>query len=349
MSVKVTPASVLAFERKIDPSDAIFYSGQWEDIGNSEKWPCVEVITKSMRCTSSSIRKTVHDDPLKIDKSLETPNLQTMDTASLPIFHDTLKIRFTVNILPGAGMPCACNSPSYLNKLASTVHGYIQNHGFEELAWRYASNFANARFLWRNLAYAHDAQVIVKRLLSSEEKQWEFTPLAYDPQDLQKNSNATLMSLGETIENGLRGEERVLLEVTAFVRMGNGQNVFPSQELILENSSQKMSNGKLAKRGRTLYQIGGMAAMHSQKLGNAIRTIDTWYLGSTNYLNPIPVEPYGTVTAFGIAYRNPGQKLDFYTLLQDWIIKDKAPPVEQQHYVMSTLIRGGVFGNASDE
>jgi len=37
-------------------------------------------------------------------------------------------------------------------------------------------------------------------------------------------------------------------------------------------------------------------------------------------------------------------KKDFYTLLDNWIIKDVVPPAEQQHYVVAVLIRGGVFG-----
>ncbi len=64
-------------------------------------------------------------------------------------------------------------------------------------------------------------------------------------------------------------------------------------------------------------------------------------------LGPIAVEPYGSVTTQGKAYRQPKQKLDFYTLLDNWLLKDQVPPVEQQHFVMAVLIRGGVFGDAS--
>jgi CRISPR-associated protein Csy3 len=58
------------------------------------------------------------------------------------------------------------------------------------------------------------------------------------------------------------------------------------------------------------------------------------------------VEPYGSVTTQGKAYRQPKEKVDFYNLLDGWIIKDKTPDVEQQHFVIATLIRGGVFGDA---
>jgi CRISPR-associated protein Csy3 len=86
--------------------------------------------------------------------------------------------------------------------------------------------------------------------------------------------------------------------------------------------------------------------MHSQKIGNALRTIDTWYpKGETDDdLGPIAVEPYGSVTSQGKAYRQPKDKADFYNLLDAWVLKGKAPEIGDQHFVMATLIRGGVFG-----
>ena len=129
----------------------------------------------------------------------------------------------------------------------------------------------------------------------------------------------------------------MLLQVTAFVRIGAGQEVFPSQELILDRGRGDKS--------KTLYHVNNIAGIHSQKIGNALRTIDTWYEGADE-MGPIAVEPYGSVTTQGKAYRQPKQKLDFYNLLDNWIIKDQTPPVEQQHFVIATLVRGGVFGEA---
>ena len=87
--------------------------------------------------------------------------------------------------------------------------------------------------------------------------------------------------------------------------------------------------------------------MHSQKVGNAIRTIDTWYKSDAEF--PIPAEPYGAVTNLGVAFRQPKEKLDFYTLFDNWVLSDNVPTVEQQHYVISVLIRGGVFGASGKE
>ncbi|MBN0030769.1 type I-F CRISPR-associated protein Cas7f/Csy3, partial [Pseudomonas aeruginosa] len=73
-----------------------------------------------------------------------------------------------------------------------------------------------------------------------------------------------------------------------------------------------------------------------------------WYPDEDG-LGPIAVEPYGSVTSQGKAYRQPKQKLDFYTLLDNWVLRDEAPAVEQQHYVIANLIRGGVFGEAEEK
>ena len=78
---------------------------------------------------------------------------------------------------------------------------------------------------------------------------------------------------------------------------------------------------------------------------HALRTIDTWHPDVAE-LGPIAVEPYGSVTTLGKACRKPTDKLDFYNLLDNWLLKDQAPATEQQHFVIATLIRGGVFGDA---
>jgi hypothetical protein len=61
-----------------------------------------------------------------------------------------------------------------------------------------------------------------------------------------------------------------------------------------------------------------IAGIHSQKIGNALRTIDTWYPKGRR-VGPIAVEPYGSVTTQGKAYRQPKDKQDFYNLLDNWI------------------------------
>ena len=339
MSKTLQTASVLAFERKLDPSDAIFHAGNWEERAASERWTPITIKTKSVRGTISNRLKTKDQDPAKLDAAIENPNLQTVDVAALPADADTLKVQFTLRVLPGAGTPSACNSAEYQAKLQEVVQGYVQQHGFAELANRYAANLANGRFLWRNRQGAEEVEVQVALLKDGKPEQiWSFDALTLNLRALNAIENEEIKALGAVIADGLAGPRHVLLQVTAFVRMGAGQEVFPSQELILDKGKGSKS--------KTLYDVDGVAAIHSQKIGNAIRTIDTWYEGAAE-LGPIAVEPYGSVTTQGKAYRQPKQKMDFYSLLDNWLLKDQVPPAEQQHFVMAVLMRGGVFGDAS--
>lgn len=333
-------ASVLAFERKLDPSDALFFAGAWDNRNNSAAWPPVAIESKSVRGTISNRLKTKDQDAAKLDAAIENPNLQTVDVAALPWQADTLKVVFTLRVLSGTGQPSACNDADYQKKLVDTVAGYVGSQGFGELARRYAANLANGRFLWRNRVGAECVEVQVEHQVNGQaRKTWTFDALAFSLRnfDVPASASTALEELSALIADGLAGTSHVLLQVSAYVRAGAGQEVFPSQELILDKGRSSKS--------KTLYEVNGIAGLHSQKVGNAIRTIDTWY-PDVEELGPIAVEPYGSVTTRGKAYRQPKKGDDFYSLLDNWIIKDKAPSTEQQHFVIATLIRGGVFGEA---
>lgn len=335
-------ASVLAFERKLDPSDALFYAGNWDDREKTHAWPAVTIREKSVRGTISNRLKTKDQDPAKLDAAIENPNLQTVDVAALPHDADTLKARFTLRVLGGAGKPSACNDAGYEQRLKSAVAGYAKDHGFAPLAARYAHNIANGRFLWRNRLVAESIEIRVRQLEQGQtKKEWTFNALDFDLRSFDAPAAAkdALSELSDAIASGLAGEHYTLLDITAFARVGAGQEVFPSQELILDRGRGDKS--------KTLYSVDEIAGMHSQKLGNALRTVDTWYPGAEdNDLGPIAVEPYGSVTTQGTAYRQPRQNMDFYSLLDGWMLKDDKPETEQQHFVMATLVRGGVFGEA---
>lgn len=341
MANELKTASVLAFERKLDPSDALMYGGDWNNRAASDNWAPITLREKSVRGTISNRLKGGASDPAKLDAAIQSPNLQTVDVATLPADADTLKVQFTVRVLAGTGQPSACNDAAYRQKLLATVNGYVAQHGgFDELAKRYAANLANGRFLWRNRIGAEQVEVTVAQLKDGRPvDSWTFDALSHDMSTLTApaEDKDKLQALADVIAAGLGGRSHVLLQVTAFVRIGFGQEVFPSQELILGRDRGDKS--------KTLYDVAGVAAIHSQKLGNAVRTIDTWYPEAAEN-GPIAVEPYGSVTTQGKAYHQPKEKVDFYNLLDGWIIKDKTPDVEQQHFIIATLIRGGVFGDA---
>ncbi len=140
MSKELKTASVLAFERKLDPSDALFFAGPWGSRDESGAWRAVKNREKSVRGTISNRLKTKDQDPVKLDAAIENPNLQTVDVAALPLDADTLKVEFTLRVLGGTGTPSACNDAEYRSKLLATVGTYVQEQGFGELSQRYAAN-----------------------------------------------------------------------------------------------------------------------------------------------------------------------------------------------------------------
>lgn len=344
---KLKTASVLAFERKLDPSDGVLLAGNWAQRGKVEDWTPVTLREKSVRGTISNRLKTKDQDSTKLDAAIQNPNLQKVDVAMLPPNADTLNLSFTLRILGGAGQPNACNDAAYQDALEATVKEYVQEYGFNELAQRYAYNLANARFLWRNRLSAETIEVHIRYLHEGKEaRSWKFDALAFSLRgfDVPQQYTDELESLAGVIQKGLSGDKPAFLEVAAYARMGAGQEVYPSQELILDQSGNQKG-----RKSKTLYDVNDTAALHSQKIGNALRTIDTWYPDAEQHgLGPIAVEPYGSVTSRGTAYRQPKQKLDFYNLLDNWVLKGQKPADEQQHFVLATLIRGGVFGASQD-
>jgi CRISPR-associated protein Csy3 len=198
--------------------------------------------------------------------------------------------------------------------------------------------------LWRNRIGAEQIEVEVGHIANNAAvATWHFDALSLSLRNFYATGETkqALDSMTDVMAKALKADS-ALFHITAFVRIGRGQEVFPSQELILDTGRSR------GEKSRTLYHVNGTAAMHSQKVGNAIRTIDTWY-PEPDELGPIAVEPYGSVTTLGKAFRQPKQKFDFYTLLDDWIVGDKNPPVEQQHYVIAVLARGGVFGEKEED
>ena len=323
--IKLKTPSVLAFEAKLVPSDAIMFAGNWEQ----QAWQAIQVGEKAVRGTiSNRLKAATANDPTKLDAEVSKANLQTVDIAALAHNTDTLKVVFTLRVLSDLATPSTCNNPDYQAQLANKITQYQTEVSFEELSKRYAFNIASARFLWRNRVGAENVKVVV----TVANETIEFNCQDYSLREFSSDEKIT--QLAHFIQQGLT-DNHVLIKVQAYSQLGEGQAVYPSQELV-------MGGGK-GDKSKFLYQLDGQAAMHSQKIGNALRTIDTWH-PAVDEVGPIAVEPYGSVTNRGAAYRQPKEKTDFYNLLDAWMIKGKVPAIEQQHYIMAMLIRGGVFG-----
>ncbi|MDD3500081.1 MAG: type I-F CRISPR-associated protein Csy3 [Sulfurovum sp.] len=331
MATQIKNPSVLSFDRKLEPSDALMYSGKWNNIGNQAKWEEIKLIERRNRGVKSNFKSEVLEDEEELRKQIEEPNPVWGDDAALQHDHDTLRVSFSLRVVGGLDRPSACNEPSYQERLSEMVAEYGSNLTFQTLAYRYATNIANGRFLWRNRIGVEDIKVFVT---------FDTETLKFEAYDYSLNDfNATddkISKLAETIAAGLSGESSTFLKIDAYAKMGEGQRIWPSQEMRM--------NIPKGEKSRYLFHLNGCAATHSQKIGNALRTIDNWY---GDDVVPIAVEPYGSVTHQGRALRAEKNK-SFSTLIRKWI-DSKELTDNEKHFVMAILIRGGVFSEKEAE
>lgn len=332
-------ASVLAYEKKLVVSDGYMYGTTWENRYNQAK--ALNLVEKSVRGTiSNRLKPAIQNDPAKLNAEVEKPNLQRIDACALDMEQDTLKVTFSVKVLSGIEKPAACNNAVFARKYADAALKYINKTGFEELARRYALNLANGRFLWRNRLGAEKLEIRI----TAKDKNWCFDGHSFSLRDFD-GENAGLDELATIIAQTLSGKrDSLFIQVEAYALLGYGQEVYPSQELVFDKGKGEKS--------RVLYDVNDIAAIHSQKIGNAIRTIDTWYPGYDDddiNVGPIAIETYGAVTNLGKAFRTPKDKADFYTLFDKYVMGEELDNLEQEHYVMAVLVRGGVFGQSSKE
>lgn len=339
MTKKEHIASVLAFEKKLVPSDGYMYGCKWE---HKDKATPLRLNEKSVRGTiSNRLKPALQKDHAALNNEVEKPNLQTVDTCSLGAEEDTLKLYFTLKFLGGLKHPSACNNAAFKQSYQLAVSKYLETRGMRALAKRYALNIANARFLWRNRFGAENIQVEVMALNEGAEKSWSFNALDFNPRDLETTTNE-VDSLADRIADALASDNDFLMfQITCYAKIGKAQDVYPSEELVLDKGKGKKS--------KILYAVDGIAAMHSQKIGNALRTIDTWYPEFSDPVSsagPIAIEPYGAVTNLGKAFRTPADKQDFYTFFDTWARGGELSRAEDEHYMMAVLVRGGVFGES---
>lgn len=346
-SKSITTPSVLSFARVLEPTDCYLYQRDSKDEDVNAIKPVV-IEQRAIRTTKShrfSPAITKNED--KYSKEASDSNIQLTQTAYLDEDCDTLVAKVSLKVLPFNGSPEACNNLEYQQKLMQIVEDYSAQTGFDELSERYATNIANGRWLWRNRYVAKGAVIHV--VAKTDDDTHTFT---FDAKNLslrEPNASAEDYQVGKLaslIADALLGKHFLVIDIEAHVDIGYGHQVFPSEEM---NQAELSKDDERSRSKKQLFSIKGVAGMHAVKIGNALRTIDTWFNSYEAYGHPISAEVYGAVTRIAQAFRvSKSDGKDFYSLLDGWLESDLTPTLDDQHYVMAVLIRGGVFGKAKD-
>ena len=66
----LTLPSVLAFDRKLEPSDALMYSGSWKSINDDQAWKAIKLFERRNRAVKSNFKQEVLDNEEELKKQI---------------------------------------------------------------------------------------------------------------------------------------------------------------------------------------------------------------------------------------------------------------------------------------
>ncbi len=343
-----TKPSMLAYQRSNAPTDAVFLTRVQGRIVP------VEVRQKTTLGTQSQYS----------DATIPAyGNPQRVEAAALPLGSDRLLIDWRLTAIPASLAPHSCDLPAWRQRLSEFTKAYAGAGGYLELGRRYAANVANGRWAYKNRLFASSFSVSVTahaypadHTNAPETANFLFDALSYPLNDL--SGDADIGALGAIIARGLSGAcKMVRIEVRGELDMGDGAVVYPSQEFA-EKDTAKDAVGKIL-YGVPYAGVERCAAFHEQKIGAAVRTIDTWHGGLmedgmplVEATKPLPVNPYAQDRDAHLVVRERRLKTDLYTILDKQLLAlleqvRGGVVTDEMHFVVANLVRGGVFGMKS--
>lgn len=327
--------NVLNYERSLHPTTAAFYAV------NDEGQTPVRV----SRITVLGVRADFIENAAEADYASGNP--QRVEAAALPVGYDRLRIAFGLTVTPSSLSPRACDRPAFRQALRDYAASYRAAGGFRELAQRYATNIANGRFCWRNLGLASACEVEVR--IDGVAHRFDARAFDLDNLDVPKEQADGVDAVAAHIAAGLAGPRPTRLRVSATLDLGDGAPVWPSQE-----SAERGDNTDV---GKVLFKFPSQehtdaTGFHEQKVGAALRTIDTWDRGheaegahAVQPGAPLCVNPYAQAREAHVVVRGRDDRggKDFYTLLRERHANKPSAPDDDDHFLMANLVRGGVF------
>lgn len=328
-----------------------------EDLSMTKRITNGEAKMYGINSTTGDARPLVIEDMTKLgtmgnyksDKKLEEGNPANTQICRLATDENVLRIiieRISFDPLIKGINTC---SSTFVEPFYNMVNKYHNTVTFEELAHRYFCNIVSGRWTFQNGELANIEKVKVEAIGRKRKVILEHT---FDEDFLFDNAQGLedfsytddIMKKFEDIicKRFSDESERISFRVTCDLYFED-EEVHPS-ELFINKSDKSM--GKTD--GRHLYQNRGVAAMSPQKIGNGIRTIDTWYPNYNKVVGALPVNPYAPYKKHKTVYRNPNTtQQDFYTLLNKWLLdiqnNTNTITVEEMHFVMACFIRGGMY------
>jgi len=347
--------SIFSVQRCLIISDAILFNRIPLGSGQFDESQPVSVVRHGILGTQNVAGK---------DKDVKNP--QRTESAKTNPDASGLIVRFSLSTITLENAVFACNGKEFRNSINNFIKRFKTSRELAEVCNRYARNTLNGRWLWRNRILGQSIRVLVTTKVGGSEE-----TLASDatqrPSSAFEGYSRAETRLGKLLMESLTvapGQFNVKAEID--FGMTGCFEVFPSQNYVSD---------KPKGFARSLYKVNrisrkdlvrimskddadtfsgdivdmGDAAIRDQKVGNAIRTIDTWYEGDAEAA-PIPVEPKGANIESNEVKRAQN---DLFGMLSEI---DNIHPAQEDGqlnrdamFVMGNLVRGFLAGESDKD
>tara|TARA_B100000287_G_scaffold273112_1_gene257227 strand:- start:516 stop:1601 length:1086 start_codon:yes stop_codon:yes gene_type:complete len=361
MSTKKTPG-VFSIQRCLNVTDGLMYSL----LDTGEQVP-LHVMRHGIRGTQNISKEKASSKENSTSASTAAravSNVQITDTAKTHAQAVALAVEFSlkpIDIEQEAITACASAKGASIDDARAfrkELELFIKNTrdgALLELSARYVRNLVNGRWLWRNRTQSEKIIIEITAGKKGSGQTYSFDALDYGMNTFD-NACEKEKELTRYLASGFNGARDVVLNVRALVSFGmhGSIEVFPSQNYL---------SGKEKGFARSLYCVGqseggdptkgnvylGHAAIRDQKIGNAIRTIDTWYTDFSKKGSPIPVEPNGANLEDQVFFRTKKDS-GFHLManVSDFNSDAEALKSDAAKFLLACVIRGGVYSEGGE-
>lgn len=279
-------------------------------------------------------------------QDLAYSNLLRIEECYVPPGVNEVYLGFSMRINANSIKPLVCNSDDVRNTLIELAEVYKNLGGYSELACRYAKNILMGTWLWRN----RGPRCLQIEITTSESDKYVIENAIklnwYDEWD--KQSKNILNNLTAYLEKALSDPAGYFyIDILAKMTVNWGDEIYPSQKFL-----DIKEDGVPTKQLKTATFENGKetVSLTGPKVGAAIQTIDDWWCDDAD--KPLRVNEYGADREYVIARRHPTFNNDFYHLIRntEGLISDMRSSEtipNAVHFIMSVLIKGGLFNCSS--
>lgn len=354
--VDATKGTKLAVRRSVESSQGLMYSV----IENGRVEP-IRLGVKTLRTSISN------DSSESKDFNFDKSNIQKVQFAKLNNDSRKLMVRFDIKFTDFLKIESIDETEQ---KFVDTYNEILDQdvekteQAQDAIAHAYAYRIVAGDTLWRNkesnfgLTTKIEVETKTGRDINVEEMNFTDCDLMssmvfnYDNGNLEYNlptqENVELfLRLKNIIKDAMFNQvHRLALRVEYICDLGiRGGEVYPSQLM-----DDPIKDGSLKDVGKFLLDSEGVAAISSQKIQNALRTFDHFYVeNKTGIRKELAIDAYGVDLSREVAIRKDNQS-DFYAYKEKISSKKISElTLEETIYVTAMFVRGGIFNKSKSK